>query len=174
MRRVWVIGAGGSGKTTFAGALARRLGVPHVELDALHHGPNWAEPVLGQFRAAVAAELAADGWVVDGGYQHKLGDMVPRAADTIVWLDPPLHVAVRRMTTRTLWRLWHRTELWNGNRESMRAAFWGRKSLVWSGITQHRAYRRDLPCALASPELAGRRIVRLRTVRAAREWLAGV
>lgn len=35
MRRVSVIGASGSGKTTFAAALAERMGVPHIELDTM-------------------------------------------------------------------------------------------------------------------------------------------
>ena len=101
MRRVWVIGISGSGKTTLAAELARRLGVPHIELDAMHHGPDWAEPDLEQFRAEVAAVVAGDGWVVDGGYQRKLGTMVPEAADTLIWLDLPLHVSMLRTTRRS-------------------------------------------------------------------------
>jgi adenylate kinase family enzyme len=38
-----VIGVSCSGKTTLGGILARRLDLPYVELDALHHGPNWTE-----------------------------------------------------------------------------------------------------------------------------------
>ena len=120
MRRVWVIGISGSGKTTLAAELARRLGVPHIELDAMHHGPDWAEPDLEQFRAEVAAVVAGDGWVVDGGYQRKLGTMVPEAADTLIWLDLPLHVSMLRTTRRSLGRVLRRTELWNGNRETLR------------------------------------------------------
>jgi adenylate kinase family enzyme len=68
MRRVAVIGVSGSGKTTVAGELAMRLGLPHVELDALHHGPNWTEASAEQLRAAVLAALerCPDGWVIDG------------------------------------------------------------------------------------------------------------
>lgn len=39
-RRIVVKGSSGSGKSTVADELARRLGVPHIELDALHHGPG--------------------------------------------------------------------------------------------------------------------------------------
>jgi adenylate kinase family enzyme len=48
--RIVVKGASGSGKTQVAARLAVDLGVPHVELDALHWGPNWSEPTLDEFR----------------------------------------------------------------------------------------------------------------------------
>src|SRR5262249_32296007 len=84
VQRIWVIGASGTGKTTLAAEVARRLDVSHVELDAIHHGPDWAEPDPDEFRAAVAAEVAKPAWVIDGAYRAKLGDLVPGAADTIV------------------------------------------------------------------------------------------
>ena len=40
MQRVSVIGVTGSGKTTLAAALAAKLQVPYIELDALHWEPN--------------------------------------------------------------------------------------------------------------------------------------
>ena len=53
MRRVCLIAtASGNGKTTVGRQLARRLGVPFVELDALHHGPNWTEATLTRFGRA--------------------------------------------------------------------------------------------------------------------------
>jgi len=78
MRRVWVIGISGSGKTTLAAELARRLGVPHIELDAMHHGPDWAEPDLEQFRAEVAAVVAGEGWVVDAATSASSARRCPR------------------------------------------------------------------------------------------------
>src|SRR5512142_1642906 len=68
VRRVSVAGISGSGKSTLARALAERLGVPYVELDALNHGPNWTEATPEELRARVEAAFAAapDGWVADG------------------------------------------------------------------------------------------------------------
>src|ERR687884_2172384 len=98
-RRVLVQGVSGSGKSTFARALAERLGVPYVELDALHHGPNWTEAPADELRARVreAMTAAPDGWVIDGNYEGKLGDTVIAAADTIVWIDLPLRLMLARL-----------------------------------------------------------------------------
>ncbi len=41
MQRIYVVGTTGSGKTTLARQLARRLGISHLELDALHWDANW-------------------------------------------------------------------------------------------------------------------------------------
>ena len=43
-RRVAVIGTSGAGKTTFARHVSERLGLDHVELDALFWLPGWIEP----------------------------------------------------------------------------------------------------------------------------------
>jgi adenylate kinase family enzyme len=169
LRRVNVKGTSGSGKTTFGQELARRLEVPYVELDALHHGPNWAEPTADEFRARVREAMAAapDGWVIDGNYEVKLDDTVLAAADTIVWLDLPLGLKLRRVWRRTTRRIRDDVELWNGNRETWRNALWGRESLFAWLIRGHVRHRRTWP------RLHGRdpRFVRLRSAAEARDWL---
>ena len=80
MKRVAVIStASGNGKTTVALEFAARLDVPYYELDALHHGPNWAEPPLEEFRARAEAIVRSESWVIDGAYRGKLGDLVLEA-----------------------------------------------------------------------------------------------
>ena len=172
MRRVNVKGTSGSGKTTFAQELARRLGVPYVELDALHHGPDWHQPTAEEFSARVreAMEELPDGWVIDGNYEAKLGDLVLGQADTIVWLDLPFPIKIRRLWRRTIGRIRSDAELWNGNKESWRGAFWGHDSLFAWMVRTHVRHRREWPSRYG----ADPRLVRLRSVADAEAWLARV
>jgi adenylate kinase family enzyme len=169
LRRVNVKGISGSGKSTFARALAGRLGVPYVELDALHHGPDWTEASAEELQARVreAMDAAPDGWVIDGNYESKLGETVLAAADTIVWLDLPLWLTLRRLWRRTHTRIRDGVLLWNDNRESWRTAVLGRDSLfVWAVRTYFR-HRREWPRRFAGDP----RFVRLRSDDEARRWL---
>ena len=173
MRRVSVVGGSCTGKTTTSRELARRLGVPHIELDALHHDPGWEEASADVLQARVDAAFAAapDGWVVDGNYQGKLGTFVVDHADTIVFLDLPYRVALRRVLWRTASRIVSREELWNGNRETVRNAL-SRDSIIWWVITHHHTYRKRWPSRVAS--LGHLDVVRLRSPRGVRAWLQSI
>jgi adenylate kinase family enzyme len=150
MRRVAVTAsASGNGKTTVGRALAERLGVPFVELDGLVHGPGWTEISDDELRSILEPILAGERWVVDGGYRRKIGDLVLAQADTVVWLDLPVHVWLRRLVRRTVRRIHNHEELWNGNRETWSDAFWGRESLVWYALRAHFDRRRRYPAELA-------------------------
>jgi adenylate kinase family enzyme len=173
VRRVAVIGGSCTGKTTTSRELAAILGVPHIELDALHHDAGWQEApseVLWT-RVEAALEAAPDGWVADGNYHGKIGTLVVERADTVVFLDLPRWVALRRVLSRTTRRIISREELWNGNRESLRLAL-SRESIIWWVITQHGSYEEKwLPRLAQFPELD---LVRLRSPREVREWLQSI
>ena len=162
-----VASASCSGKTTLGRELARRLDVPFVELDALHHGPNWTEATAEELHAKVAPLVAGDGWVIDGGYRGKLGDLVFRNADLVVWLDLPLRVWLPRLFRRTARRVLRREELWNGNRETLRNVVFSRDSLLWYSLANFWRRRRLYPVELAPYE-----VVRLRTPKEVTAWLA--
>ena len=155
-----VASASGCGKTTIGRAIAERLGVPFVELDALHHGPGWSEASAQELRAKVVPVVEREDWVVDGSYRGKLGDLVLERADLVVWLDLPIHVWLPRLLRRTFGRIVHREELWAGNRETLRGAFIGRDALVPWALRHFRRRR------LVYPEVLGRfNLVRLRSTR---------
>lgn len=170
MRRVAVIAsASGNGKTTFGRALAQRLDVRFVELDSLVHGPNWTETPDAELRALVEPIVRSDAWVIDGTYWRKIGHLVLDGADTVVWLDLPLHVWLPRLVRRTWRRRQGHESLWNENRETLRNAFWGRESLFAFAFRMHFERRRTWPV-----ELAGYPVVRLRSVEEVDRWLGSV
>jgi adenylate kinase family enzyme len=171
-RRVNVAGISGSGKTTTSRAIAERLGLAHVELDALFHGPNWTAPERDEFRQRILDAIEGlDGWIIDGNYSGYLGGLVLERAETVVWLDLPLTVCLRRISRRTWRRIRTREELWDSkNRETMRNAFLSRESLfVWT-VKAYFRHRREWPTRFAAhPQL---RVVRLRSQQEVERWLA--
>ncbi len=171
MQRIVVGGSTGAGKSTFTGELARRLGVPHVELDALHWDPGWTPAPREEFRRRVAAALPPDGrWVVDGNYR-AVRDISWGRADTLVWLDYPLPLVFWRLARRTLWRGLARVELYNGNREKLWEHLFTRDSLFLWLLKSHGRHRRQYPEALARPEYAHLRVERFKRPSEARAWL---
>ena len=145
--RIAISGPSGSGKTKLAAELAARLGVRHVEIDALHHGQNWESCGPEVLRERVAAALAGDGWVSDGTYRSMLGDLVYERAETFVWLDLPVPLVMWRLVRRTRVRSRDKLELWNGNvepgwRESV-------PMLIWPAFKRSFQNRREYPTRLA-------------------------
>ncbi len=59
-RRVAVAGTSGAGKTTLAARVGELLGIPHVEIDALFHGPSWTPRET--FKAEVEAFIVRWAW----------------------------------------------------------------------------------------------------------------
>ena len=173
-RRVVFQGISGSGKTTLGRRLAAALEVPFVETDALVHGPGWTETGDAELRALLRPTVEGQAWVLDSDYRRKLGTYVMEHADTVVWLDLPLWFCLNRLRRRTLGRIRRGEELWNGNRESWRAAFWGWDSLFVFAVRKHFAQRRDLPELMRRPELAHLTVVRLRTPAAVEAWMGTI
>ena len=173
MRRVSVVGTSGVGKSTFASALALVLGAAFLELDSVQHQADWTPLPVQEFRARVA--LVADGecWVIDGNY-GRVQDLVWARADTVVWLDLPRRVVMRRIVWRSVWRVAGRTELWNGNRERWRNLFTLEKSvIVWAWQT-YAANRARYEAAMADPLRSHLRFVRLRSAAEVRRFLRSV
>lgn len=170
MRRVCIIGNTGSGKTTVGRALATRLGVPFTELDALHWGPNWTEASADELIAKLTPIVAQDAWVIDGMYFRKIGGLVLRRADTVVWVDPPWIVTFARLVRRSLTRVARRTELYNGNRESLWSLFHPQNSLLLFAIRTGRRRRELLSAWLARPDFAHLRVLRFGSLGEALRW----
>lgn len=168
--RIVVIGTSGSGKTTMACNIAKRLAVPHVELDSLHWEANWTEAKVEDFCERVRSAVAGDAWVVCGNYSAVRSLVWPRA-EMVVWLDYSFQVIMSRLLRRTLRRAFTREELWNGNKESLRTAFFSRDSILLWALTTYKTRRKESPLLFALPEHSHLRVVHLRSPRQADAWL---
>jgi hypothetical protein len=85
-QRVYIIGGGGSGKTTLGRQVARALGLDLTELDG---------------SSGVGERAHGSRWVIEGIFVWGTAVWLERA-DLVVWLDLPWRVARRRILTRHL------------------------------------------------------------------------
>ena len=167
--KIAIAGPTSSGKTTLARRLSAATGAPHIELDALFHGPNWTPAEESVFRERVSAAIDRPAWITDGNYK-AIRDLTWGGADLVIWLDFPLPLTLVRLLRRTNARIRKQEELWNGNRESWRVMLTSRDSLILWALTTHRRHRRVYP--LKFQRCRVKRVVRLRSPRALEGWLA--
>ena len=100
MRRIIVVGSQGSGKTSLASKLGRKLGLPVIHLDVLYWRPGWKASDTASFRVRVTDAIAGDEWVVDGSFSGLAFDLTLARAETLVVIDRPRWLCQWRI----LWR----------------------------------------------------------------------
>jgi adenylate kinase family enzyme len=168
--RIVVVGTSGSGKSTLAKAIAAKLNIHCIELDALYWGPNWTEPPIDVFLDRVKKATASPSWVVEGNY-GKVREVVWKNAHTLIWLDYPFHIVFGRAMLRTIKRAIIRESLWNGNRESVLKSFFSKKSiLVWI-IQTYQRRRREYTELLSSPEYSHLKVLHFRSSKETEAYL---
>jgi adenylate kinase family enzyme len=166
-RRILVAGTSGSGKTTIAGAIAVALGIPHIEIDALYHGPNWTPRQA--FESDVRSFSSQPAWVTEWQYS-QVRPLLAERADLVVWLDLPRRTVMWQVIRRTLHRRLRRQLLWNGNIEPpLWTVVQDHEHIVrWAWTTHHKTETRMRELNQGRPDLP---IVRLRSGREAMHWL---
>jgi len=173
MRRVSLVGLPGCGKTTIGRKLAASLDVPFVELDSIFHQPGWAELPRDAFRERVDDALTGPAWVVDGNYS-AVRDLVWDRADTVVWLDLPRRLMMRRVILRTVRRAVTRERLWNGNREPLTNFYRldPEKNIIRWAWVKYPVYVARYRAAMHDAAYEHLRFVRLRTTHEVDVFLA--
>lgn len=131
LKRVSVVGTSCSGKTTFAKKLADILKIEHTELDAVYWLPDWVARPKDEFLELVETAASTDAWVLDGNYTRSR-EIVWQRATAIIWLDYSLPRTFYRSLNRTTRRILSGEEIFSGNHETFRQAFFSRDSiLLW-------------------------------------------
>jgi adenylate kinase family enzyme len=111
MQRVLIIGCPGAGKSTLARQLAASTGLPLFHLDKLYWQPGWQEPDKEAWHDTITQVLQGDSWILDGQFTSSL-DLRLQAADTVILLDFPRSLCLRRV-------LWRVLTTWGRSREDM-------------------------------------------------------
>jgi GTPase SAR1 family protein len=178
LQRIVIVGKPGAGKTTLAATLSSELNLKNVELDAINWQENWTALPKPEFRAQVDKQLSPTGhWVTDGNYTRSVCDIVWGRADTLVWLDYPLHVALWRLLKRTARRIWSGGELWNGNKETLQHHLDLRDPVnhlfVWC-VRMHFNQRTNYPRILGEEAYRHLKVLRFRRPAELEEWLRGL
>lgn len=101
MRRVLVIGSGGSGKSTFATRLGELLHLEVHHLDKFFWRPGWVETPRDEWAKTVTELIDRDSWIMDGNYSGTL-DLRIQKCDTIVFLDLSRWLCLWRIMWRVL------------------------------------------------------------------------
>jgi adenylate kinase family enzyme len=164
MKRVAIVGCGGSGKSYVARELGRQLGAPVTHLDAAYYDDAWNELPKDRFEQLQRDLVAAPSWVIDGNYNSTLQIRL-EACDTVVFMDMP--------TLTCLWGVLSR-QLRHGHTQNKGNGIYNR---IHMGVLRYvLSYRRKMrPRVLAKIDEYARdhaQVVILTSRRRARRWLS--
>ena len=93
MKKIIVIGCPGSGKTTFAERLQKKIGLQLFYLDAIWHRPDKTHIPREEFDVRLSEILAKDSFIIDGNYSRTIERRIV-ACDTVFLFDLPTEVCL--------------------------------------------------------------------------------
>jgi len=136
MRKVLVIGSGGSGKSTFATRLAQHTGLPVIHLDAHFWKPGWVEPTHEEWDETVARLASGEAWIMDGNYGRTLEQRLA-VCDTVIFLDRPRLLCL----VRVIWRRirYHRQARPDMGQDCPERLDWEFIRWIWNYPATHRS-----------------------------------
>jgi adenylate kinase family enzyme len=159
--RVVVFGTSGSGKSTFAAALAKARHVPCIELDLINWRPGWVgrnEVDIAGFIADVETAIADEAWVATGAYGVVRSRLWARATD-LVYLDLPRPLIMKQVIVRSLKRASSGEDVFPGCKENWLRLLHAEHPIRWAWSTYHRR-RTEFDKRIADPAFAHLRLHR--------------
>lgn len=99
MKRIAIFGLPGSGKSTFADKLGKKLNLPVHHLDRYFFVANWKERDRDEFLNWQQSRVNEEEWILEGNSIASL-EMRFKRADTIIYFKLPRYVCFWRVFMR--------------------------------------------------------------------------
>ncbi len=122
---------GAGGKSTLAGAIARKMDLEFIEIDWIQHMPGWNIRPPEEVNRIVLERMEANprGWVTDH-HSHYLRPLILARATSVVILELPFRTVFWRRLKRSVRRAWMKEVVCGGNMETFWQHFATRESAI--------------------------------------------
>lgn len=106
-KKIIILGAAGSGKTTLSNKISKQTGIQVYHLDKEYWLPNWERPEHSKWLEKLNELVKEDAWIMDGNYIESLEPRLEKA-DLVIVLDIKPADCVRGIFWRTIGGLFYR------------------------------------------------------------------
>lgn len=86
MKKISIIGNGGSGKSTLSNKLSEKLNIPVYHLDQIFWKSGCQKINTAEWLKTNEELTAKDNWIIDGNYRNCMNTRL-KASDTIIFMD---------------------------------------------------------------------------------------
>ena len=100
-KKIAVIGAPGTGKTTLAKKISKIYNIPVTHIDGIHHLQNWEIRDKKERDKIILEIVEKERWIIDGTYKSTLKTRLEKA-DLIIWLDFSTFAQIKGVMERYL------------------------------------------------------------------------
>lgn len=99
--KIAIMGYVGSGKSVLARNLAKKFGIPKLELDEIAFDLNWKAVDRCKILPDIQFFMEQDSWIIDGNYEDLLQEQRLEMADHIIFVMLPRFQCLLRALRRT-------------------------------------------------------------------------
>lgn len=131
MRKISIVGTSCSGKTTLGRRLAKQLGYSFLDIDDAYWLPGWVKAGSEVKDTIIQKNAEQEAWVVVGNAYAESKTFIWPNMDTLIWIDVPVYRLLWRGLRRSVFNIYYKRPLCNGNFETISRLFSKESIVVW-------------------------------------------